>query len=464
MKIFIPLISILTIVVAAYLAATTPYEVNVQALLSKNHPARISYEKYSGDFDDQHYLYLIMVSSRDFSEGTGLFEINKHVYNELSMMPQIVDRGVLTEVGHLKKAGKRIEKVPFFQGGKLTSSGLKLLTGDIFWKNTYLSSDKKASLLTVEFKKNLGLMGELDFFTEILAKLKRIESRFPDIKIHLLGEKITLYYAQLESNRALTLLTPLLLFLMGVMLFFLFRSYKVILLSYGLMLLAFSITVIFIILREKGAEPFSMNSLYLILIIATSDIVHFFSRYAGTEGTDIKARLEKVRRGILKPCFFTSITTALCFSSLMLSELEIVSNLGLYCAFGSIICFLLTFYAIPPVIRVYSIDLKLRQIPWEFFSISGPVLYHKKKIITCFAAVSVLFAIASTRLKFQDDVYRQFVSDHPLTKAVDSFMDYFNFVGSIDLVTRGTPEIFLMRNLSPVDRPVTTTARPARSR
>lgn len=61
---------------------------------------------------------------------------------------------------------------------------------------------------------------------------------------------------------------------------------------------------------------------------------------------------------------------------------------------------------------------------------------NSKKVIFIFSALSAIFIYYTSQLTIDDNLYRKFLPNHPLSIAVDNFNQGLHFVGSIDIIVR----------------------------
>lgn len=105
----------------------------------------------------------------------------------------------------------------------------------------------------------------------------------------------------------------------------------------------------------------SSNFISLVLIITLSLIVHLIVRYrelhAHDESVGQKELVQQTLRSKFKPSFFTSLTTAISFGSLMFADIRPVMDFGLMMVCSVVAGFILTFVLFP------SLSAPLRPAP-----------------------------------------------------------------------------------------------------
>lgn len=86
----------------------------------------------------------------------------------------------------------------------------------------------------------------------------------------------------------------------------------------------------------------------LLLAVCVADMVHYYSEYLHQlrQHRKREAIIQALGR-VMKPCFYTSMTTAAGFGSLMASDISVIGQFGLLAAIGVSFAFLLSTIALP---------------------------------------------------------------------------------------------------------------------
>lgn len=177
----------------------------------------------------------------------------------------------------------------------------------------------------------------------------------PSERIHLDGFAIT-YDAVLEMlNQDVRFFYPLALVLLLIALWAVFRRVLVTVLVVITMTLAVVWT-----LGAMGTLGIPINFIsascipVMLLVVCVGDAVHLVSRYRQllAAGQAKQDALEAAVTDVGRACFFTSVTTAAGFASLLTSQIEIVRELGVPTALGVVFGYALTFLLLPPVLAL----------------------------------------------------------------------------------------------------------------
>jgi predicted RND superfamily exporter protein len=97
---------------------------------------------------------------------------------------------------------------------------------------------------------------------------------------------------------------------------------------------------------------FSPALIAVVLVVSTSDIVHLVHRFADHHARTGSTALaiESATREVSVACFLTSLTTAIGFSSLLLTDLPNIRTFGAFTGIGVMMAFITTFIVLPPLL------------------------------------------------------------------------------------------------------------------
>ena len=166
----------------------------------------------------------------------------------------------------------------------------------------------------------------------------------------------------------------------------------------------------------------SSNFISLQLILTMAITIHLIVRYRELSSKGYlnqdKLLLDTVKQ-MIKPCFFTVITTIAGFSSLILSGLLPVINFGWMMSVGVTISLILTFIMFPALMYQFKV-LKPDTSFEKIFNLPNKIAsftIHYKNLIFCIAIVLTILSIfGGTKLKVEN-----------------SFIDYFKTTTEIIL-------------------------------
>ncbi|MBY0516886.1 MAG: hypothetical protein K2P81_08265, partial [Bacteriovoracaceae bacterium] len=140
---------------------------------------------------------------------------------------------------------------------------------------------------------------------------------------------------------------------------------------------------------------------------------------------------------VASPCFFTSLTTILAFSTLGLSDLDTIKYFGLWAAFGACVEWISTFILIPSIIKVFpqfnSWNLNHSKKSQSFFS--NLLAKSPPKIISYACLLLFISAYVSIKnFKLSQTPTEMFPKDHPFQETIDYLKADRGWVAQASLV------------------------------
>jgi predicted RND superfamily exporter protein len=170
----------------------------------------------------------------------------------------------------------------------------------------------------------------------------------PGLRPHWSGVAVYLYYTKMgfDQANALNLLTFTIVFILFRIMFGTFKSSALFLLTYILTLLPMFAGMGF---TDSPIDVLS-NSLSLMMLIACVEDFLFVS-FVRLRHPDKSWRY--AFRVMLVPSFFTSLTTAIGFGSLVTARMGIVRRFGVWAAFAAVVEWIMVFYFLPALLQLW---------------------------------------------------------------------------------------------------------------
>lgn len=245
----------------------------------------------------------------------------------------------------------------FIENGEIVADAALLAKRavlDPLWAGELVSPDGDVGAVIVDLASS-----ESETAVEAYAALDSALAPFEaqGFRFHRVGGPVEFVVAGAELEGAMARIVPVMVALVGLTLFALFRSTVVALASLATVGLAVLITY-----GALGWIGWAQNSLIqtlapLVLVIGICDGIHLISRYAREcfehhpEGSDERrALLERAAADVGGPCFMTSVTTAVGFLSFVTADLESFVEFGIIAAIGVMAALVLTFTFLPLVL------------------------------------------------------------------------------------------------------------------
>ena len=278
------------------------------------------------------------------------------------------------------------------------------------------------------------------FLREIFNKIDtvNISSRYT---FHFIGPDILRYSVFQEILKIQTKLLPIIVSVISLIMFVLFRNIRLIGVSLFTLGFSFISSAAILYFFQAAISAFSSFSLMFVFIVGTSDIVHLFSRAIeicrGNNSIFLEA-IFKARDELIKPCFLTTLTTVVGLFSLVFSPFKTLHQFGVNGCVGMVVCFIMTFYILPELLSFFKFNAKIA-LKVNFRKWNPKIFLKYGSLHIVLGAFFFLISLPSLfSLNFQDDFFNKFTDNHSFTKAMKITQENFSNLASIDLVGRTT--------------------------
>ena len=426
------LFNVLFLIVSfANLNKVVPFD--IKSLLPEKHPVRIEYENYLKAFNDENQVVLqLRAKNSTFSESE-VFQLSEQIIGYLKKDPRVDKVLGPSNIFFFRVENDKLKTVKFFEAGRLSDRGLTELKKP-FWKNSFLTENRDSFLVSFGLKKTLRPGEVKSFITDLSGFV--VGLNFNDsFDYGLTGAKVVSQALLKEMITMHVVIAPILLFIIASFFYYMYRSIRIVFWSLYIILFTLACTLLLIIFVEKGLGPYSTFAIIFSAIVATADLIQFWSRYIQLEGS-AEERLKKAFRISRFPCLLTSLTTAIGFFALILNQNLPIKYFGLYCTFACIVEWFLIFYGQEIIFKYFKIDEpRVNFVPEKNDRfVQKLILKWPKSILVASALFLVTFTYYSTKLKVDDNFYAKFVDSHSFSQSVQLLSRSFNYVGSIDVV------------------------------
>ncbi|CAA6811006.1 MAG: Predicted exporter of the RND superfamily [uncultured Sulfurovum sp.] len=241
------------------------------------------------------------------------------------------------------------------------------------------------------------------------------------------GPALNKAFTVIGTNDAMTF-TPLVLIASALLLFFLFRRVSGALIPLGIVILTF-ITVLSVqVLLGYKLNNFTANLPVFVVAIGIADAVHVYTVWLlhRREGDKTElAVLKSVEKNFL-PILLTSITTAIGFATLTISEVIPIFTLGIATASGAILAFIISVLWMPTVLLLLKKPIQQQSV--EVKTNSWGIGYGKfivennKKIVWSSLTVFSFLALGIMHVKVDSNTIRYFDKEVEIRKTAEFTM------------------------------------------
>lgn len=220
--------------------------------------------------------------------------------------------------------------------------------------------------------------------------------------VHMLNDEI-LMYISISSIFILMLL------------WWLFRSVRGVLIPISIVWLTILFTVAVIVLTGGYFEILSSTIAPILLCVGVADSIHLLVKYQDsrllghTPGTSLRETIIVLGSATL----LTSVTTAIGFGTLVTSNVIPMQRFGVYTAIGVLIAFVITIFLLPTILPYFKDGVKGEKAQIRTHQYLGIllnrsykwVLSHHKFIVIATLLVTVVFAFGATNIKVNGKIF-----------------------------------------------------------
>ena len=290
-----------------------------------------------------------------------------------------------------------------------------------------ISEDLKTTTIVARLSPNAGES------PEVSLKLKALAEAIiaPEIKkykytFYLNGGPIVnssfIEIAQADG----ALFTPLVLIITMILLLVIFKKFSTMITSIAIVIFTFLIVLSVQVILGYKLNNFTVNMPVFITAIGIADAMHIFWIYTVSrkQGKDNIDAIHYTMQKNFLPILFTSLTTAVGFASLSISNVIPIKTLGIATANAALLAFVLTMLFIPAVLAI--INPKIKQVEeHENKSIKFSQWYgsfivkYDKRIFLLTSLVFIVLACGIFYVKVDSNTVRYFKEDVPWRKTVN---------------------------------------------
>ncbi len=295
--------------------------------------------------------------------------------------------------------------------------------------NSLVSSDGTTTMIIARLTPKVN--DKSDKSLEIMSLVEKIlakEAKRSDYTFWVNGgPALNKAFIVIGTDDAVTF-TPLVVVASMILLMLLFRRVSGALIPIGVVVFTFLTVLAVQILLGYKLNNFTANLPVFVVAIGIADAVHIYSvwltyRQEGVQNDE--AVFRSMQKNML-PIFLTSLTTAIGFATLMISEVVPVFTLGIATASGAVLAFIISVVWMPSVLLLLNKPIKAKVL--EKIESKKPlgygafILRNNKKIIYITSFIFLLLGLGITQVKVDSNTIRYFDKDVPIRQSAEFIM------------------------------------------
>jgi predicted RND superfamily exporter protein len=316
----------------------------------------------------------------------------------------------------------------------------KIALKDNLILNQLISKDGKTTAIAIRLSEDIGSDEEVNI--HVFEQIKSITNKMKSTTgydFYISGNPAITASLVLVSQRDAMILMPLAVVIVVAILFLLFRSFVgVVVPSIVIVFTFLTVLSIQMILGYK-LNNFTVNIPSFVSAIAIADAMHLYlawvyyklkskSQNNSIKNTNNKECVRLALSNNILPIFFTSLTTAIGFASLGLSQIEPISTLGIAISSSAFLAFIFSITVAPALLLILKDDYKVKEL--KFLNLLHTKGYGKfisnndKKIVAIFMLLFIIIGYGLNYTKVDSNSIKYFNKDTVVRSGSDYIQDH----------------------------------------
>jgi uncharacterized protein len=295
---------------------------------------------------------------------------------------------------------------------------LHALTHDAMYRNLLISADGRHAAVMIELEPIDELAGETipPLINTIMGVFA--QAGFQPDTLRRVGFTSSTADVVSQTDFNIKRLFPLGCVVLLVIVFLMFQRFWPVVITLGVALIGVVWTFGFAVLLDRQISIFISMAPLMIMIVATSDIIHLCNAYLLELSRELSKDEALVVSGaeVGNACFWTSATTFVGFVSLSFVPAPMIRKMGLVLGFGVAASLLLALTLTPillsllkqPEPHTYDASPAQRLLGRVLLKIEQYVVRRPRSVVAMFTLVFALSLYGSTRINIDTDFYKRF--------------------------------------------------------
>lgn len=352
----------------------------------------------------------------------------------LTVVPLLdLSAGMPTDTTVLLAAEERAKLEPYLRRTLISDDGK---TTAVIIRATYPEDEKTKTVFRQELTHDVWKV--LDQFTE---KFKT--------EVHIGGPPVFLTYFDQYILRDMMIFSPLVFLALIAILLLTFRSLGVVFLPLGMVLIGAIWTVGFMAYMGYPITLATTIIPPLLLVTGIEDSIYVYSFYQQetSSGNDRKLRAFKTSALTAVACFLTSITTAIGFGSLAITDIKAIFQTGVVAGIGTMFVWAMNNILMPILLQYVKPpkaldenskgDLMDRLLSW----LAKQSINRTKTVFAIGVVMFLAFLPGIPMLKVETNFIKYFDKESPIVQAHDFMEENLSGVAPLEIfVDTGRPD------------------------
>lgn len=422
---------------------------NVDYFTIENDPDTVFYDSIKETFGDDEFFVIAFTRPDIFTPE--ILEAIAGITKEMEALPEVRNVQSLANVDYIHGAEDYFEVRPFLERIPDDSAGLdrlrkQALENDLYTGNL-ISSNGSTTAIAI-FPVMHG-PEDSNFRSRLVNNTKSVLKGYNEAigPVHLAGWTVTNLSLSQYMKSDVAVFIPVTYFFITLTVWMAFRNIRLTIVALANISICTGATMGLFPLLGITLNNITTIVPPLAMALALTDTVHIFShldRKLLDTCHSAPLAMEKVLQRVIVPSFLTSLTTAVGFISLAVSDIPPIKEFGIIASVGMVFEFLFSFLLLPPML--------LRFKPESIFFDSGQkaltialtirlssfVQKHSRSISAISALLFLAAIWAASGIRVETNLLEYFKQSSPIRQELEYVEKRLSGVGSVDISLKAT--------------------------
>ena len=411
--------------------------------LPQNIPAKRLYDRMGELFPTKEFIMVLYKSDSLFSvrsiqqmdELTGTLEAFPEVYTVIS--PTNVK--IIRSQDDGMEVKEALEELPV-TAEDIAAFRERLYSNPIFIRHL-IARDEKAAAMLLLLHKDVDAKAFAGRLLQFLDEYNQSHGT----NLAAAGRPIVNFYISEGVARDMRVFFNSGILLMLVLLFFIFRSFRGVIIPIVVVMASVIWTLGLMALVGSPMSHATGMMPILLMAIGIADSIHILTHYYqnAASAKDRKRLASETIQELWSPVVMTSLTTMVGFLALNTSNHEALMQLGIFTAFGVFVAMLWSLTFVPATLSMLKIKpragWRMEKSPMSrrMEGYGWRLIQNRNLLFGGIVAVTLLAGLGIIKLRVESSSIRQFPQNHPLRQVLEYVNDHFPGIQTFQIIVEG---------------------------
>lgn len=423
---------------------------SVEGMLPDEDPAKQFFEEFQEIFGSDEVFIVALETDTVFDPE--FLEVVDELTQRLEKIENIDEVISLTNVDEIRGSEGLLEVGPLMETLPRTDNEIEAFRKAVFDNPLHIN------YLVTEQENLTALYGMLSSedlpqtITDAMTAEVRaaVDELVPDdVPVYIAGVPVVKNDMGKFLKRDQMIFIPVTFLLMAMILYGIFRSIHFTIIPLVMVCISVTWTMGLVSLMDRPVTVVLAMLTPLVIVMTTAHTIHIFSHYQENNLTisDKITSLKTTTNHMLLPCLLTTITTAIGFSSLSVSNISAVRDFGIFTAIGVIFSFIVVLSVVPNILYFIprsKMRARIKAKPGVIERLLGWLsvfVQHNKRLVVITSIVLCIIAIIGiTRITVETDVINYFRKKSDIYRSTFFISHNLTGTGSLNVYIGGSEE------------------------